>query len=163
MLTLYAVIVGLVFIAEVAGAIVLLVYTQQITDVARKGVHKAIYNYNDKEIDNPVNGFVDILQFGLKCCGAESKRDWYARGFTSAPRSCCFDPLETDSRKGSGLGTCGNPLDSNTSEPFDQGCTKALDDFLRLFTGLLAGFLIFAGAIKIIAACFACSLKNAVV
>jgi len=145
----------------VAGAIVLLVYTQQITDVARNGVTNAIGKYDEIDPKNPVNGFVDLLQYGLKCCGADSKSDWYARGRSSVPRSCCFDPIETDGR--SRLGTCGDRQDPNTATPFSQGCTQALDDFLRLFTGLLAGFLIFAGAIKIIAACFACSLRNAFV
>jgi len=77
------------------------------------------------------------------------------------PRSCCYDPLETG-RPGDKLGTCGRLDESNTGTPFSKGCVDALDDFLHLFTGLLAGFLIFAGAIKIIAACFACSLRNAV-
>jgi len=161
MLTTYAIIVGLVFVVEVAGAILLLVYTRQITEIARDGVHKAIAKYNQNEVDNPVNGFVDVLQFSLKCCGAESKYDFYQRGRKDVPRSCCYDPLETDQRT-SGRGTCGDTTDTNTATPFSVGCTKALDDFLHLFTGLLAGFLIFAGSIKIIAACFACSLRNAV-
>lgn len=161
MLTTYAIIVGLVFIVEIAGAILLLVYTQQITDIARDGVSRAVQKYDPKEPKTPVNGFVDILQWSLKCCGAEGKEDYYKKGVREVPRSCCFDPLET----GNGierLGTCGNLDDANTVLAFGKGCTTALDDFLHLFTGLLAGFLIFAGAIKIIAACFACSLRNAV-
>jgi len=160
MLTTYALVVGLVFIVEVAGAIVLLVYTRQITDIARDGVEKAIEKYDPSKPEQPVNGFVDILQWSLKCCGATNKQDYYRRGVREVPRSCCYDPLET---QGSGsLGSCGRQDDPNTTAPFNTGCTTALNDFLHLFTGLLAGFLIFAGAVKIIAACFACSLRSAV-
>jgi len=159
MLTTYAVIVGLVFIVEVAGAILLLVYTRQITDIARDGVTKAVSAYDQSVPEKPVNGFVDILQWSLQCCGVDGKRDYYQKGARETPRSCCFDPLETNAGN---LGSCGRLDDSSTVEPFKTGCTTALDNFLHLFTGLLAGFLIFAGAVKIIAACFACSLRSAV-
>jgi len=160
MLTTYAVIVGLVFMVEVAGAILLLVYTQKITEVARDGVSKAMSGYDRSQPQKPVNGFVDIMQFSLKCCGTDGKQDWYNSGARDVPRSCCFDPLATN---GAGtLGSCGFQDDPNTGTPFEKGCSEALDTFLHLFTGLLAGFLIFAGAVKIIAACFACSLRSAV-
>ncbi|KAI1300256.1 Leukocyte surface antigen CD53 [Halotydeus destructor] len=71
MLTTYAIVVGLVFLLEIAGAILLLVYTGQITDIARDGVRQAVNKYDPTQVNPPapINGFVDILQWSLKCCG----------------------------------------------------------------------------------------------
>jgi CD63 antigen len=164
MLTSYAIIVGLVFLLEVAGAILLLVYTGQITQIARQGVETAVDKYDPKQNSTsaPVNGFVDILQWSLQCCGSEGPMDYSTKGkFTAGktPLSCCFDPLADSDEPQT---TCSDGGSNGSKASFKQGCAQALDDFLHLFVGIIAGILIFAGAIKIIAACFACSLRNAV-
>jgi hypothetical protein len=155
MLTSYAIIVGIVFLAEAAAAVLLLVYTSKITDLASNGVKEAFSKYKPGDTTEAVNPIVDILQFSLQCCGVEGKDYWNGKYPVSGqvPMSCCFDPS-----KPSSAGQCGGP---GGSMPFEASCATKTEDFLRLFSGLLAAILITAGVVKIIAACFACSLKNA--
>lgn len=106
-----------------------------------------------------MDGVVDFVQSSFECCGTFGKNYWYNRADYSdrLPLSCCYRTVEYSAH-----GTCGATTRAGTAIPFNKSCTQALDDFLRLFTGLLAGILIFAASVKIIAACFACALANAV-
>lgn len=128
--------------------------------MVREGVDKSFDNYN-RQKTNPIDGVVDIVQSSFECCGTFGKNYWYARPQGDyrdhLPMSCCKKAVEYSTR-----GSCGSSNTPGSEVPFNKSCSEALDDFLRLFTGLLAGILIFAAAIKIIAACFACALANAV-
>jgi len=159
MLSTYAFIVGVVFLAEIAAAILLLLYTQEITKLVRDGVNKSFDRYKTSATTNPIDGVVDFVQSSFECCGTTGKNYWYEKPEwrTRLPLSCCRRAVEYSTR-----GSCGEIDRPGTEQPFSQSCQTALDDFLRLFTGLLSGILIFAAAIKIIAACFACALANAV-
>ena len=127
--------------------------------MVRSGVNKSFDGYKTGRQANPVDGVVDFVQSSFECCGTNGKSYWYSRADFSdhLPLSCCYKTVEYST-----VGTCGATTRSGTGNPFTKGCTQALDDFLHLFTGILAGVLIFAASVKIIAACFACALANAV-
>ena len=125
--------------------------------MVRDGVNNSFDKYKTGPKGNPIDGVVELLQSSFECCGTYSKQYWYNRGYKELPLSCCRKAVEYSTR-----GTCGAVDVPGSEVPFNRGCQSALNDFLQLFTGLLAGILIFAAAIKIIAACFACALANAV-
>lgn len=131
----------------------------QITQLVRDGVNSSFNRYKKGPKANPIDGVVDFVQSSFECCGTYGKQYWYDREDyrDQLPLSCCHRATEYTTR-----GSCGDSNRPGSGTPFNKSCQDALDDFLRLFTGLLAGILIFAAAIKIIAACFACALANAV-
>lgn len=109
---------------------------------------------------NPMDGVVDFVQSTFECCGTEGERYWRTRPEfqKSLPLSCCFKTIEFQNG-----GSCGDKSQGTASPlAWSAGCVQAVDSLLRQYIAALAGIMIFAGAIKIIAACFACSLANAV-
>lgn len=127
--------------------------------MVRDGVNKSFDSYKTGKPGNPVDGVVDFIQSSFECCGTTDKNYWYSRNDfrDHLPLSCCYKAVEYST-----LGSCGATTMTGTGTPFNKSCTQALDDFLHLFTGLLAGILIFAASVTIIASCFACALANAV-
>lgn len=62
----YALLVGIAFFVEVAAAVLLLVYTGQVTEYAREGMNEAVKNYNPNDLKDPTSALVDNLQWTLK-------------------------------------------------------------------------------------------------
>lgn len=122
------------------------------------GIEHTFRQYNSTK-GNPIDGVVDFIQSTFECCGVDGKNYWRQRPqfAKSLPLSCCFKPIELQSH-----GSCEDPSQPYTSTAWSNGCTQVIDSLLRQYITAIAGIMIFAGAIKIIAACFACSLANAV-
>ena len=123
--------------------------------MVRYNVNHSFDNYYTESNENSSNVEVDLLQSSFECCGTDSKQYWYSRKDYKdhLPLSCCRKAVEY-------RGPCGATNVSDSEDPFNRGCQSALNDFLQLFTGLLAGILIFAAVIKPIAACCAIFLAN---
>ena len=114
--------------------------------MVRDGVKNAFDKYNTGPNGNSIDEVVDLLQSSFECCGTDSKEYWYAKDKykNHLPLSCCRKAVEYS-------GSCGAKYVPETEVPFNRGCQSALNDFLKLFTGLIAGILIFAATIKTIA------------
>ena len=120
------------------------------------GLEQAFNNYNTTPL-NPVDGFVNALQSTFECCGLSGKQYWRNRGFhQSLPTSCCFK-IEFQNH----AVPCEDNVHSGPTA-WSAGCVDTLIGLAHQYISAIAGIMIFAGAIKIIAACFACSLANAV-
>ena len=116
--------------------------------MVRDGVNNSFDKYNTGLQRNAIDEVVDQLQSSLECCGTDSKQYWYSRKDYKdhLPLSCCRKVVEYS-------GSCEARYVHETEVPFNRGCQSALNDFLKLFTGLLAGILIFAATIKIFVVC----------
>ena len=100
---------------------------------------------------------VDLFQSSFECCGTYSKQYWYDKDNKQLPLSCCRR-AQFSTRESCGV----LPRDSSSGIPFPRSCQKALNDFLKFYTGLLADILIFAAVLKIIAAHVARALSKVV-
>ena len=113
--------------------------------------------------ENPI----DQLQSSFECCGTSSKYYWYKKldyeGYKDhLPLSCCRKTVG-NSPINSTIGiTCGKNETLGSGIPFSRSCQRALNDFLKFYTGLLADILIFAAVLKIIAAYFAYAFAKVV-
>ncbi|KAG5832853.1 hypothetical protein ANANG_G00295600, partial [Anguilla anguilla] len=94
MLMLFFVIVLIIFIAEVAGAIVVLVFKSLVTSLVHtvgREVVKNIHSAYGKNQD--FTGILNTTMDGLKCCGFYGYNDFTGSAFTNAtqqyPAICC--------------------------------------------------------------------------
>ena len=113
------------------------------------GVNRVFRQY-DAKLQSSELGAVDALQSALQCCGTTGPSFWQSQN-KPIPASCC-----------STLDQVSNPRSECSNNAWKVGCVPALTSFVDTYTVVISSVLIFAGAIKIIAACFACSLANAV-
>lgn len=94
MINIYGVLLGLVFILELAAAISAFALRGQVEEMVRRTINQSMASYNT----NPyVEQSVDFMQRVLECCGVESYKDWeYFLPITTnpedieVPQSCCL-------------------------------------------------------------------------
>merc|ERR1712233_70700 len=137
MLNIFASIMVLLILAEIACVIVAFVYYPQVDQFMKERV--AAYNENATEPDDVFNKeFVDQLQTNFECCGWETATE-YDQG---VPDSCCADANDTNS-----AGEC---------NPFDAGCEDQLKKGTAIIGGVAAGCVV----LEIFALMSACVIRK---
>lgn len=92
MLRMYAVIVGLMLIAEVTLGILLLVYPSQAENAIIKGMTNLFEDYGGE--DASLTKSIDSIQHDLHCCGVNNYTDWVDyqwSGGVNVTDSCCIE------------------------------------------------------------------------
>ncbi|CAK8693109.1 unnamed protein product [Clavelina lepadiformis] len=108
MVNCYCILIGIVFLIEIAGGITAIVFMNQIESSFKTGIEKALMDYNPS-VENPI----DKAQLELGCCGGISFNDWFD------------SPWATNVRQ------CGPGLQNGTTVPYSccrPGTGKDLDD-----------------------------------
>uniref|UniRef100_UPI0037E96328 CD63 antigen n=1 Tax=Semicossyphus pulcher TaxID=241346 RepID=UPI0037E96328 len=151
MVTMFAVLLSLVIIVQIAAAIAGYVYRKKISAVVQDSLVDMISKYNSTE---QFKKTVDKLQEDLKCCGVNSSSDW--KGFKadgkSVPDSCCVNVTEK-----CGLGTM-----TDKAKVHQEGCHDAVEAFLQkniqwvIVAALVIAFLQIMGIV------FACLLMRGI-
>jgi len=97
MMMTYALILGILLIAEITIAVLAHVYKDDFRKELGKGLKKSMmeYGYND----TPLNEGWDSMQQNLKCCGVDSYLDWAETTWNPnplnrVPTSCCITPAD---------------------------------------------------------------------
>jgi hypothetical protein len=124
-LYLYAVILGLIIIVEIAALIVTIHYRGAIRDSYYDGFREWFYDsysYNHTHAQE----IFENMERDFKCCGAYNVTDYYTNNFT-VPASC--------------------HQNQDFSKPiFSEGCAHAAMDWLlnhfSIIGGILAGFFV---------------------
>lgn len=121
MVMMFAILMGVIIIAEVAAAILGYVYRGKVTNVVQDSLTDMISNYNTSSPE--FRAAVDKLQHNLKCCGVNSSADW--RGFSSqgntVPDSCCITMTQG----------CGQGTMMDASKVYQKGCQEAVETILK--------------------------------
>ncbi|VDD76966.1 unnamed protein product [Mesocestoides corti] len=113
MLKLFAVIVGVLLVAEIVCGIILLVYRHSFVDMVGKemqNIIKSLSNSSNLEVEKTKEA-LDKLQSELKCCGGVNASDW-----TTVPASCCTN----------GRQKCTNP--------YPTGCAQAMYEYIKTYS-----------------------------
>lgn len=90
LLRTYGLLLGIIFICELAGAIVAIVFRGQVDTGFQDGMRNAVENYTS---DADAKKAFDQAQSTLHCCGVENYTDWWTMesGIQPyfVPSSCC--------------------------------------------------------------------------
>ncbi|XP_068600207.1 CD63 antigen [Brachionichthys hirsutus] len=152
MVTMFAVLLSVVIIVEIAAAIAGYVFRNKLSAVVQDSLTEMISNY--KNGTSEFKDAVDDLQRKLRCCGVNSSADW--RSFTpdgkSVPDSCCV--VET---KGCGINAMTDP-----EKVHQEGCHDVVEELLKtniqwvIVAALVIAFLQITGIV------FACLLMRGI-
>ncbi|XP_023690771.1 CD63 antigen [Paramormyrops kingsleyae] len=151
MVTMFAVFLSIIVLAEIGIAIAGYVFRGKLNGIVNDQLKDLISKYNSsKEIQETMNS----LQKNLKCCGLNSSSDWkmYQQDGKSVPDSCCKNQT-------TGCGK-GNMLDGN--KVYQEGCQPTLETLLETnMKWVIVGALVIA-VIQIMGIVFACMLMKGI-
>ncbi|CAD5121589.1 DgyrCDS10087 [Dimorphilus gyrociliatus] len=173
LLILYAVLVLIIFLTELALVIAIFLYSEELENSVKGKLKKYIERYRD---DPDMQDIIDWVQMDwLGCCGIDSNKDWehniYFNCSSAAlescgvPYSCCKDPYSSVEEKGKKLVNlqCGyGALEETTGLNFEykKGCFPTFKSWVKDNMIPIAGVGIFIAVLQILAICFACTMKS---
>ncbi len=170
---LYAVVIGLIIIAEITIVILFFAYQNQFRTQLVTKLQNSIANYyvgppiNNSTTVNPVSLSWDFAQFNLQCCGAISKNDfsratnwsqidpYQPNRLLLVPFTCCplgaaasWTQLPTNF-------TAANACATTGTNAYSQGCYDRLVDILAAYKDYIIIGGVVVGVIEILAVLFA--------
>ncbi|KAJ0036275.1 hypothetical protein NQD34_004952 [Periophthalmus magnuspinnatus] len=152
MITMFALLMSLIIIAEIAVTIVGYIYRGKVTDVVKDSLADMISNYNTSSPE--FRDTVDKLQHDLKCCGVNSSADW--RGFSpegnTVPDSCCITVTQG----------CGEGTMSDASKVYQKGCQEAVEAILQENVKWIIVAALVIAVLQILGVVFACLLMRGI-
>lgn len=152
MLTMFAILMSVIIIAEIAAAILGYIYRGKVSNVVQDSLADMISNYNNSSPE--FRDTVDKLQHDLKCCGVNSSADW--RSFSSegntVPDSCCIVMTQG----------CGQGAMTDASKVFQKGCHEAVEMLLKNNIQWVIVAALVIAALQILGVVFACLLMRGI-
>jgi len=142
MITLFGILLLIIFVVEIAGGVTAYVYRGKFDDFLRDNMNKSIQQWKpDARV------VWDEMQKELKCCGINNADDYNMPNRT-IPDSCCEDTVEP--------GTCNDKL------AYKRGCYTLLLNQLKGKIALVGGVAIGIGVVELIGVMFAFCLAAAI-
>lgn len=138
----FSVLLGVVFIFELAGGIAGFVMRNELKEEIREKMTEAEKNYDQ----GGVKKSWDAVQNNFKCCGVETYTEWTMYNGT-LPDSCC------DAGKNCKKGTPGF---------HDDGCLENFSEYVKKNIVKIGGVGIGLAFIQIVGIIFACCLAHAI-
>lgn len=151
----YAALVLLILLAEIAVAVLALVYKGQAKEIVLTALKSGQQNYQGEEHDGVTKSW-DLIQNTFDCCGVDNYTDWKGKPFqngveTTAPDSCC-----TNESEGCGAGQLTIPAGSIHTE----GCYPDFEEFVESKIFLVGGIGIGIALFQLISVIIACCLGH---
>lgn len=147
MMMTFATMLTLILILEVVATALAVAYKDDVENVVRDGLKKALPSYNK---DSHYRKVFDDIQKDMKCCGVQNYTDWKTENVTSEiPESCCID-----------VNNCNRSFQVHQGI-YPKGCVDALNSWASSHLVTVAGV---AGAfclIELLGILFACCLGRA--
>ncbi|KAM3871663.1 CD63 antigen [Diretmus argenteus] len=151
MITTFSILLGLIIIVEIGAAIAGYIFRGKLTLIVQDSLTDIISNYNSTD---DFRKAVDNLQENLRCCGVNSSADWktFRPDGNSVPDSCCLNVTIN-----CGIGALAVPTTLH-----QEGCQKALEDFLgKNIQWIIVAALVIA-FLQIMGIVFACMLMRGI-
>ncbi|XP_068760768.1 CD151 antigen-like [Montipora capricornis] len=160
LLLLYAFLVMMIFILEIASGIMAYSQRDKVIGKIENTVNKTItLDYGEKD-KKKLTEAVDNVQKELKCCGVTSPDDWKKSKWYSSkgqgaseevPKSCCKNPAAPKcSKKG------------NKDAIYQKGCSQALQDFAKRKMAVIGGIGVGIAILQILGIIFAICLYRSI-
>ncbi|XP_074657183.1 tetraspanin-1-like [Tubulanus polymorphus] len=167
-LSIYAILVALVVILQIAAGILAGIYSQDAIPAIKTKLKAVIVtDYTGSWSGNAASLFVETLQIQLECCGVDSYTDLqnatnWNRGSKQVPESCCFL-----SNKASVPPSYPNPVNSScpeyptTSNSYYQtSCISLITSYVSKYSTWVIGVAIGLVLLELICIGAAIFLKN---
>ncbi|XP_048461124.1 tetraspanin-7-like [Rhincodon typus] len=150
MLKLYAMILSLLFLAQLVAGISGFVFRHEIKSTLKDSFKDAVRKYNTTD------SLVDYTQQNLHCCGAQNYTDWNDTAYfkiSGIPVSCCRN--NSDCKPGDLKN-----MTTAKDRVFKQGCGVLVIDFMEKNIGIIAGIAFGIGFFQLIGILLACCLSR---
>jgi energy-coupling factor transporter transmembrane protein EcfT len=158
LLGFYMILVGLVFVAQLAGGILVFVYRSQAINIVFVELNSTFFYYGVNDTDSLGNTTAwNNVQKNFMCCGITNVEDWIHNKtaqmtlYDLYPTYCCTNMTSED---------CGTIAGIGKRNYFERGCQPALVDFIghnMLVVGIIGMvFLIGEVLVIIMATCMLC-------
>lgn len=152
MVTVFAILLTLIIIAEIAAVVLGYVYRGKVVTVVEDSLADMIDSYNTSQPE--FRSAVDNLQMKLKCCGVNSTSDWrsFSPSGDSVPDSCCIKMTKD----------CGQGAMNDPAKVFQTSCKDA---FVKLLNDNLTWIIVAAiviAVLQVLGVSFACMLMKGI-
>lgn len=152
MVMTFAVLLGIIFVLELAAGITCYVYRSEIDNVANTEFTNAWKAYGQETPER--TQAIDLIQHDLKCCGVNGSDDYrqfpWGLKNVGVPDSCCKQEFK-------GCGLAPTPATINT-----EGCYEKVKHELESDVLIVAGVGVGVAFIQLIGIAFACCLASAI-
>jgi len=145
MVTTFAILLSIIFILEIAAAIVGYVYKGKVNAAATTALDTAVKNYDSQE---GAKKLMDWAQTTFTCCGLDGPSD-YDRG---ANKSSC-------GHAGQAVASC-HKNGKCVEDLYRSGCKEKIIEFAKSNMSIIAGVVLGIGLIEIFGIVFSCNLMK---
>ncbi|XP_028653871.1 CD63 antigen [Erpetoichthys calabaricus] len=148
MITMFAILLTLVFIVEIAAVIAGYVFKDKVKPALNISFQQMIKGYSQS---TEIKQNVDFLQKSFQCCGGNGSSDWNNATSSNIPVSCC--------------NTTSSPQTCNTADPsqiYSQGCVDAMDKWIQKNILIVIGVALGIAFFQLLGIIFACMLMKAI-
>jgi len=151
MIVTFAVLLGIIFILELAAGIAAYVLRKDLEETITKAMEDGIKNYDNPDAID-VKRTWDAIQHDLHCCGTNSSDSWLAKYPNgTVPDSCC---------KESDHPGCGRT--PRTEAINEEGCLKKFFNMSNKTAYIVGGVGVGIAFVQVIGVLFACCLARAI-
>ncbi|NXY84620.1 CD63 protein, partial [Alcedo cyanopectus] len=151
MVTTFAVLLSIIFLAEIAAAIAGYVFKDRVRSVLEDRLWEAMNKYGEDEVSTQA---VDELQREFECCGANNYTDWATlerfKVSDTVPRSCCRSN-ET---------SCN--VHPTPSTVYDTGCLQNIEVWVKKNILIVAAVALGIAFFEVLGIIFACCLMKGI-
>lgn len=155
LLMAFAVLLGIIFIVEIAVGIAAITFKNDLRDILNTQLQKSMTRQNKDDMMA-----WDTIQSKLMCCGIDGPRNWYDRNNGTAmgiPTSCC-KPQYIDQT----TMNCHNAAPLYMDRLYQDGCVSKVHDRVASNASVLIGVGIGIAFIQIMGIALACWLASVI-
>ncbi|KRY33685.1 Transcription initiation factor TFIID subunit 2 [Trichinella spiralis] len=152
----FAVLLGVIFILELAAGIASYVLRNDVEEIIGEHAKIGMDNYNQTGADGVTLAW-DALQTQFECCGTNNYTDWSYTKFEKIPTSCCRVQSPT----------CTSDLDvkwlsAKSDVIYVDGCINRLKEWVVSNAAIVGGVGCGVAIVQILGICFACCLSKSI-